>query len=81
MPDFSTAGLDFWAPRACLSMPAFAEPMLLGEDTTCMNNMTNVWAGSEGWKNFPGDEAKAGRSPTSIQLLETQHIHVAVSGA
>lgn len=55
--------------------------MLLAEDTTCMNNMTSVSVGSEGWQNFPRDEAKAGRFPTSIQLLEAQQIHVAMSAA
>lgn len=46
-----------------------------------MNNMTTVWAGSKGWQNFPRDEAKAGRFPASIQFLEAQQIHVAMSSA
>lgn len=57
MPDFSTDDLDFWAPSAS-TMPAFGESTLLGEDTTCMNNMTSVLAGSKGWQNFPRAEAK-----------------------
>lgn len=62
-------------------MPALGEPKSSWEDTTCINNMTSIWVGSKGWQNFLRDEAKAGKFPISIQLLEAQQIHVAMSGA